>query len=190
MRRLALAHSLEWSFPLVGDEVVLDHLSRDPEPAVRIAIARAAWARRSGDADTGVLARLADDPDPDVRAVAVMPSADREADARRTPRDRCPRGTSDDVLETLAKGFKAARQRLTGVAELDDAVIDEALREVRLSLLEGDVEFGVVKRFLDASRRRRAARRSSSAPRARSTAPRRSRPSRRSSRSARTSSSR
>ncbi|HTJ44373.1 MAG TPA: signal recognition particle receptor subunit alpha, partial [Kofleriaceae bacterium] len=53
------------------------------------------------------------------------------------------------MLETLAKGFKAARQKLTGKAELDDDVIDEALREVRLSLLEGDVEFRVVKRFLE-----------------------------------------
>src|SRR5262245_47564351 len=53
------------------------------------------------------------------------------------------------MLETLAKGFKAARQKLTGKAELDDDVIDEALREVRLSLLEADVEFRVVKRFLD-----------------------------------------
>ena len=53
------------------------------------------------------------------------------------------------MLETLAKGFRAARQRLTGVAELSDDVIDEALREVRLSLLEGDVEFRVVKRFLE-----------------------------------------
>ncbi|CAN5467148.1 signal recognition particle protein [soil metagenome] len=53
------------------------------------------------------------------------------------------------VLETLAKGFRAARQRLTGVAELNDEVIDEALRDVRLSLLEGDVEFTVVKRFLE-----------------------------------------
>ncbi len=53
------------------------------------------------------------------------------------------------VLETLAKGFRAARQRLTGVAELNDEVIDEALRDVRLSLLEGDVEFRVVKRFLE-----------------------------------------
>jgi signal recognition particle subunit SRP54 len=53
------------------------------------------------------------------------------------------------VLETLAKGFRAARQRFTGVAELTDDVIDEALRDVRLSLLEGDVEFRVVKRFLD-----------------------------------------
>jgi len=53
------------------------------------------------------------------------------------------------MLETLAKGFRSARQRLTGVAELSDDVIDEALREVRLSLLEGDVEFRVVKRFLE-----------------------------------------
>ena len=53
------------------------------------------------------------------------------------------------MLETLAKGFRAARQKLTGKAELDDDVIDEALREVRLSLLEADVEFRVVKRFLD-----------------------------------------
>ncbi|HTL38457.1 MAG TPA: signal recognition particle protein [Kofleriaceae bacterium] len=53
------------------------------------------------------------------------------------------------MLETLAKGFRAARQRLTGVAELNDDIIDEALRDVRLSLLEGDVEFRVVKRFLE-----------------------------------------
>jgi len=53
------------------------------------------------------------------------------------------------MLETLAKGFRAARQRLTGVAELTDDNIDEALRDVRLSLLEADVEFQVVKRFLE-----------------------------------------
>ena len=53
------------------------------------------------------------------------------------------------MLETLAKGFRAARAKLTGVAELTDDVIDEALREVRLSLLEADVEFRVVKRFMD-----------------------------------------
>ncbi|HEY0482535.1 MAG TPA: signal recognition particle protein [Kofleriaceae bacterium] len=53
------------------------------------------------------------------------------------------------MLETLAKGFRAARERLTGVAELSDEVIEDALRDVRLSLLEGDVEFRVVKRFLE-----------------------------------------
>ncbi len=53
------------------------------------------------------------------------------------------------MLETLAKGFRSARQRLTGIAELTDDVIEDALRDVRLSLLEGDVEFRVVKRFLE-----------------------------------------
>src|SRR3954463_10077424 len=38
---------------------------------------------------------------------------------------------------------------MTGVAELTDDVIEEALHDVRLSLLEGDVEFRVVKRFLE-----------------------------------------
>ena len=53
------------------------------------------------------------------------------------------------MFDTLAKGFRSARQRFTGVAELTDDVIEEALRDVRLSLLEADVEFRVVKRFLD-----------------------------------------
>ncbi|MFK7992014.1 MAG: signal recognition particle protein [Sandaracinaceae bacterium] len=52
------------------------------------------------------------------------------------------------MFETLTKGFRAARNRLAGVAELDEANIDQALRDVRLSLLEADVELGVVKRFL------------------------------------------
>ncbi len=71
VRRLAVAHALEWEFKLVGDSVVIDHLASDPDPAVRIEIARAAWVRR-GVADVyGALARLIEDPDPDVRAVAL-----------------------------------------------------------------------------------------------------------------------
>jgi signal recognition particle subunit SRP54 len=52
------------------------------------------------------------------------------------------------MFETLTKGFRAARNRLSGVAELTEENIDQALRDVRLSLLEADVELGVVKRFL------------------------------------------
>jgi signal recognition particle subunit SRP54 len=52
------------------------------------------------------------------------------------------------MFETLTKGFRAARNRLAGVAELTEENIDPALRDVRLSLLEADVELGVVKRFL------------------------------------------
>ena len=71
VRRLAVAHALEWTFKLVGDALIIDHLSRDPEPVIRVEIARAAWVRRSVGGDPGVLARLADDPDPKVRAVAA-----------------------------------------------------------------------------------------------------------------------
>jgi signal recognition particle subunit SRP54 len=52
------------------------------------------------------------------------------------------------MFETLTKGFRAARHRLSGVTELTADNIDQALRDVRVSLLEADVEFGVVKRFL------------------------------------------
>lgn len=68
VRRLAVVNALEWTFPLVGDDVILDHLSRDPDPAIRTATARAAWARRTTGSE--VLDRLRDDPDPEVRAVA------------------------------------------------------------------------------------------------------------------------
>jgi signal recognition particle subunit SRP54 len=52
------------------------------------------------------------------------------------------------VLETVAKGFKAARNRLKGRTEITSEVVDEALRDIRVSLLEADVAFDVVKRFV------------------------------------------
>jgi len=52
------------------------------------------------------------------------------------------------MLETISKGFRTARDHLRGVAELDEASIDKALRDVRMSLLEADVEFKVTKEFL------------------------------------------
>jgi hypothetical protein len=71
LRRLALGVALEWSFRLVGDSLVIDQLSRDAEPTIRAAAARAAWIRRPSGGDLGVLDRLADDPDPAVRSVAL-----------------------------------------------------------------------------------------------------------------------
>jgi signal recognition particle subunit SRP54 len=53
------------------------------------------------------------------------------------------------MLETLSRGFKNAKARLTGVTELTEDNIDEALRDVRMSLLEADVEFKVTKTFLE-----------------------------------------
>lgn len=70
VRRLAVAYALERTFLLVGDALVIDHLSHDLDPAIRTAAARAAWARRQTGGDPGVLARLSHDPDPQVRAVA------------------------------------------------------------------------------------------------------------------------
>jgi signal recognition particle subunit SRP54 len=52
------------------------------------------------------------------------------------------------VLETVSKGFKAARNKLKGRSEITPDVIDEALRDIRVSLLEADVSFEVVKRFV------------------------------------------
>ncbi len=52
------------------------------------------------------------------------------------------------MFDALAKGFKAAKNRLAGLTELTEENVESALREVRLSLLEADVELGVVKTFL------------------------------------------
>src|SRR5580700_5674478 len=52
------------------------------------------------------------------------------------------------MFDALTKGFKAARNRLAGLTELTEQNVESALREVRLSLLEADVELGVVKALL------------------------------------------
>src|SRR5476649_1840186 len=52
------------------------------------------------------------------------------------------------MFDALTNGFKQAKNRLAGLTELNAQNIDTALREVRLSLLEADVELGVVKAFL------------------------------------------
>ena len=52
------------------------------------------------------------------------------------------------MLETLSRGFGAARDRLRGVTTLGEENVDEALREVRTALLEADVDFAVAKDFL------------------------------------------
>lgn len=52
------------------------------------------------------------------------------------------------MFDAITKGFRQAKNRLAGLTELTEQNIDTALREVRLSLLEADVELGVVKTFL------------------------------------------
>lgn len=75
-QRLTVASALEWTFPLLGDGSIIDHLSRDQAPDVRAAAARAAWVRHAIVGDE-VLARLAGDPAPEVREVALLASRGR-----------------------------------------------------------------------------------------------------------------
>ncbi len=53
------------------------------------------------------------------------------------------------MLETLSNGFRSARNFLNGQALLTEANIDSALKDVRTSLLEADVDVDVAQRFLD-----------------------------------------
>ncbi|MCK5689767.1 signal recognition particle protein [Myxococcota bacterium] len=53
------------------------------------------------------------------------------------------------MLEIVSKGFSQAKASLTGKATITEENITDALREIRVSLLEADVELGVVRSFLD-----------------------------------------
>jgi len=53
------------------------------------------------------------------------------------------------MLEMISGGFRKAQDLLQGKVELQEKHIDEAIKEIRISLLEADVEFHVVKSFLD-----------------------------------------
>jgi signal recognition particle subunit SRP54 len=53
------------------------------------------------------------------------------------------------MLETLTRGFKNARDHFKGMTSLSEENVAEALREVRLSLLDADVDLEIVRGFLD-----------------------------------------
>ena len=58
------------------------------------------------------------------------------------------------MFEVLSDKLNNVFQRLSGKGKLSEKDIDEALREVRLALLEADVNFKVVKEFVDKVRER------------------------------------
>ena len=58
------------------------------------------------------------------------------------------------MLETLTRGFQSARERLGNLRELTEENIADALRDVRMSLLEADVDLEIVRGFLDRVRER------------------------------------
>jgi len=53
------------------------------------------------------------------------------------------------VLEVLTSGFRNAQQYLQGIRTLNEENLTEALKMIRVSLLEADVEFQVARSFVD-----------------------------------------
>src|ERR1041385_5353532 len=53
------------------------------------------------------------------------------------------------MLESLSNRLQDVFRSLRGEAKLTEATVDAALREIRLALLEADVNFRVVKAFVD-----------------------------------------
>ena len=53
------------------------------------------------------------------------------------------------AFESLSERLSAAFKRLRGKGKLTEADVKEAMREVRLALLEADVNFKVVKDFIE-----------------------------------------
>lgn len=58
------------------------------------------------------------------------------------------------MFETLTRGFREARDRLRGVTSFSEDNLAEPLREIRMSLLEADVDLTEVRTFLDAVKQR------------------------------------
>jgi signal recognition particle subunit SRP54 len=53
------------------------------------------------------------------------------------------------MLETVSRGFKNARNRLSGKTEITEESISEAVRDIRVALLEADVDFNVARAFVN-----------------------------------------
>ncbi len=53
------------------------------------------------------------------------------------------------MLDIVSQGFKKARESLTGKTVLDASALEAPMESIRQSLLEADVEYSVVKGFID-----------------------------------------
>ena len=73
---------------------------------------------------------------------------------REPPTIRLREGTSHTVFDTLADRLQEVFSKLRSHGRLSEAQVDAALREVRLALLEADVNFKVVKDFIARVRER------------------------------------
>src|SRR6202171_1531513 len=72
----------------------------------------------------------------------------------RRKAQRCPHYTDHPMFDALADKLQSALSDLKGRGTLDDETITRAMREVRLALLEADVNFDVVKQFVEQVRER------------------------------------
>ncbi len=52
------------------------------------------------------------------------------------------------MFDVVAKGFRDVRNRLEGKVELTEENIDDALKDIRMSMLEADVNFRIAKNFV------------------------------------------
>src|SRR5205809_7233840 len=57
------------------------------------------------------------------------------------------------MFESLGEKFDSLLRKLQGQGRITERNIEEALRDVRLALLEADVNVGVVREFVDAVKR-------------------------------------
>ncbi|HVN70470.1 MAG TPA: signal recognition particle receptor subunit alpha, partial [Desulfomonilia bacterium] len=53
------------------------------------------------------------------------------------------------MLELISDGFRKAQNIFQGKVTIQEKHIEDAIKEIRISLLEADVEFHVVKEFID-----------------------------------------
>ena len=79
------------------------------------------------------------------------PRAPRE---RLLPQPAEPYGARHPMFDTLSERLRKTLSTLTGRGRISEADVDVAMREIRLSLLEADVNFKVVKDFVARVRER------------------------------------
>src|SRR5207244_6506369 len=72
----------------------------------------------------------------------------------RRRRDTRSREPSSDMFDPLSERLRKTLAGLTGRGRVTEADVDAAMREIRLSLLEADVNFKVVRDFVARVRER------------------------------------
>src|SRR6266568_9365612 len=73
----------------------------------------------------------------------------RQGEGRPAVKHPIDPGTGKKMFDALQDKFQRVFKNLRVQGTLNEQVVDEALREVRLALLEADVNFKVVKELLD-----------------------------------------